>query len=496
MPSLMKASELRASLLQEAVSGRLVPQMDSDGSAADLLQEIAAERAALVAAGKLKKEKPLPAITEEEIPFEIPESWEWVRLGDLGIFQGGHTPSMNNPEFWGGEIVWVTSKDMKTKYISSSQLTITKKGADTLTIYPSGTLLMVVRSGILRRTFPISILTHEATINQDLKAFRLYMPTLSEFIYYFLKGLELEILKSYIKNITTVESVKFEEFKLMPFPLPPLSEQHRIVAKLEELMPLVDAYEKEEEALSKLNAGFPESLRKSILQEAVSGKLVPQLTEEGSAADLLKEIAAERAALVAAGKMKKEKPLPAVSEDEVPFPIPENWRWMRLGEIIYLLSGRDLDDSAYSDSEIGIPYLTGASNISDGRMCIERWTNSPQVIAEKGDLLLSCKGTVGKTVILTIDKIHIARQIMALRPIIGLDVNYLKIFIDMSVNELIGMARSMIPGISRSHILDLYIPLPPLTEQHRIVAKVDELMKIVDKIASGDKKHLTLRGTK
>ena len=221
-------------------------------------------------------------------------------------------------------------------------------------------------------------------------------------------------------------------------------------------------------------------LRASILQQAVEGKLVPQKAEEGTAKALLADIRAEREALIKAGKIKKAKPLPEITEDEIPFEIPETWEWVRLGDIINLISGRDLEPQDYTNKECGIPYLTGASNISSGVINIERWTEYPQVIAERGDLLLSCKGTVGKTVIQSIDKLHIARQIMSLRVIKNLDVAYLKIFIDNSVNILINEARSMIPGISREHVLPMLFPLPPLAEQKRIVAKLEELMHLID----------------
>ena len=232
--------QLRRSLLQYAVEGKLVEQRPEEGTARELLAEIAAERERLIREGKMKKGKPLAPVSPDEVPFEIPESWEWVRLGDLGLFMGGKTPSMGDPTNWGDSITWVTSKDMKTKYISSSELMLSDCGANTLTLFPRGTLLMVVRSGILRRTIPISILTTEATINQDLKAFQLYCPRMAELIYSFLKGMETIILQQYVKTITTVESIKFDEFSQMPFPLPPLAEQRRIVARLEELMPLID----------------------------------------------------------------------------------------------------------------------------------------------------------------------------------------------------------------------------------------------------------------
>ena len=234
-------ADMQKSLLQLAIQGKLVEQRPEEGTGAELYQQIQAEKQKLIKEGKIKKEKPLPEITEDEIPFELPENWRWIRLHELGSFSSGKTPSMSETSYWAnGTVSWITSKDMKHKYLSTSEMLISTSAAADMTLYPPRTLLMVVRSGILKRMLPLAILESESTINQDIKAFPLHLPVVVEYVYCMLKGFEPYILKEYRKQVTTVDSLKFDEFKAMPVPLPPLAEQKRIVARLEELLPLCD----------------------------------------------------------------------------------------------------------------------------------------------------------------------------------------------------------------------------------------------------------------
>ena len=232
---------LKSKLIDAAIQGKLTQQLPEDGTAEELYQQIQQEKRKLEAEGKIKKAKVLPPVSEDEIPFDIPDNWKWIRLSELGIFSGGKTPSMDNKDYWNnGTINWITSKDMKRKYINSSEMKITKEGAAELSVYPTKTILFVVRSGILRRSFPVAILTDQGTINQDLKALGLFVSDMCEYIYFVLKGLESKILFRYTKDGTTVNNIMFDEFLTMPIPLPPLAEQKRIVAKLEELLPLCE----------------------------------------------------------------------------------------------------------------------------------------------------------------------------------------------------------------------------------------------------------------
>lgn len=234
--------------------------------------------------------------------------------------------------------------------------------------------------------------------------------------------------------------------------------------------------------LANLVSTIPERLKKSILQEAIEGRLVPQDPNEEPASVLLDKIRAEKKRLVKEGKLKKkdleETP---INEDDLPFDIPESWEWCSFGNVISLLSGRDLTPQEYSENMNGIPYITGASNFDGESLIINRWTTKPVTISKYGDLLITCKGTIGTMAYNLIGDIHIARQVMAISPYIA-DIRYVKYFLMRIVYELEKKAKSIIPGISREDILNAKLPLPPLAEQKRIVAKIEELFKEIDKL--------------
>ena len=237
--------ELRAAILQLAVQGRLVRQEPDDEPATVLLDRIQAEKARLIQAGKLKKEKPLPEIGEEEAPYEVPEGWVWCRLGELGLMTGGGTPSKGKPEYWDGDILWVSPKDMKSDIINDSELKVTQLGVDSSSakIIPEGSLLIVGRSGILKRTLPVSINAVDCTVNQDLKVLIPHLKSINFYIQLMLRGHEQFILKELVKYGMTVHSLKYKEFEEAIFPLPPLAEQHRIVARVDALLGLCDVLE-------------------------------------------------------------------------------------------------------------------------------------------------------------------------------------------------------------------------------------------------------------
>jgi type I restriction enzyme, S subunit len=233
--------ELKKAILQLAVMGKLVSQNPADQPASELLKQIEAEKRRLVKEGKIKKQEPLPAIKPEELPCQLPFGWVSASMLELGYFLGGKTPSTNKNSFWNGTIPWVSAKDMKTHYIKDSEDHITEDGvASGLAMIPAESILMVVRSGILRRTFPVAINSVNCTINQDLKALVLFSNVYSEYVLLMLRGFEKLILNRLTKRGMTVESVMFSEFAAYKFPLPPLAEQQRIVAKVDSLLALCD----------------------------------------------------------------------------------------------------------------------------------------------------------------------------------------------------------------------------------------------------------------
>jgi len=230
------AQRIDKKILDLAIRGQLVPQDPSDEPASELVKRIEAAR--LIKAGGKKScaaASDRPAY-EIDPPFDIPNSWEWVKLKDLGVFVGGHTPSLADPSNWeNGTVLWVTSKDMKQKYIEDTGCKVSAKGASELHLLPPGSLIMVTRSGILRRTFPVALAAKPLTINQDQRGLEFYDNAIGEYVYCCIRSFESTILRDYRKTGTTVESIIWEKFIDLPIPLPPLAEQKRIVAKVDEL---------------------------------------------------------------------------------------------------------------------------------------------------------------------------------------------------------------------------------------------------------------------
>ena len=480
----MNAQQLKNTILQEAIEGRLVPQDPNDEPASVLLARIRKEKERLVKEGKLKKKDlEVNPISEDEIPFEIPDSWEWVRLKDITELiedcphstakdEGKGYPLVRTPNVGFGKLLLegvhrvsesVYNKRNERAVPQAYDLIYAREAtAGNVAVIEDGQKVCLGQRTVLVRP-----------MHNNIDSYWLAFFILSPYSYSSLVG------KS---TGTTVAHVNLSDFRPFVLPLPPLAEQHRIVAKIEELLPKVEEYGKAQDALNKLNAELPERLKKSILQEAIEGRLVPQDPNDEPASVLLAKIRQEKAQLVKAGKLKKKDLIETpIAEDEIPFEIPESWEWCNLGYLITLLSGRDLAPSEYNDSNDGIPYMTGASNFESGSLLVNRWTTHPVTISHKGDLLITCKGTIGEMAFNTLGDIHIARQIMAINSHF-LDLNYVRIFLMRTVSELEKKAKSIIPGISREDILDALFPLPPLSEQHRIVEKLEQLLGEIDKL--------------
>ena len=254
-----------------------------------------------------------------------------------------------------------------------------------------------------------------------------------------------------------------------------------------------------------------QQLKNSILQMAVQGKLVPQDPNDEPASVLLERIRVEKEQLIKEGKIKKEKnpsvifrgadnlPYEKVGKnepvciaDEVPFDIPESWEWVRLGSVIELQSGQDMTPDKYNSNGQGIPYITGASNIENGKLLINRWTDYGRAFAYSGDILLTCKGTVGAMIILQESKVHIARQTMAVRPIGEVYVPYIKLVLETLVENLRAAAKSMIPGIAREDVFQSLFPIPPFDEQHRIVHRFLDIEPLLELYTVADTKLISL----
>ena len=430
---------------------------------------------------KSKKETALAGsnpcdITEEEIPFDIPESWCWCRLGEIVPFGTCKNAEPNEIE----EEDWILDLEDIEKDSGKILAFKTKKQIDA-----KSTKHVFIKGNVLYSKLRPYLNKCVIAPKNGFCTSEILPLDFGEHIYN--KYAQLYLMSPFFVDYTNSLSfgVKMprlgtEDGKKALFPLPPLVEQKRIVAAIEKFMPLIEEYGKKETQLKAINEKIGTLTKKAILQEAVQGKLVPQIAAEGNAKDLLEEIKKEKAKLIKEGKIKKEKPLPEISDDEIPFDIPENWCWCRLGEICNLTSGQDLIPEQYNSQNKGIPYITGASNFSNENIIVNRWTEYARAIAEENDLLLTCKGTVGEMAFLHEKKVHIARQVMGLHFNKKIDSRYMKYFITTQINNLKSKAKSMIPGIARDDVIKLTVPLPPLAEQKRIVKAIENLLPLCE----------------
>lgn len=468
------ASDLRQSVLQAAMQGKLTTQKTEDGDARDLLREIRAEKEKLVKEKKGKKEKPLAPLTDEEIPFGIPENWVWCRLGEIITLVSGQdfSPHQYSDTVQEGFPYITGASNFGNHSIIENRWTKTPR-----CIVSRGDLLLVCKGSGYGRVMICNLTS--AHIARQIMGIRQNNNVDVQFILLFLES-NFDILKRFGQGV--IPGISRGDVLNMQFPLPPLPEQRRIVARVEALMKEIDKLEQTEKELEAIKAAFPGDMKASLLQAAMAGKLTEQKAEDGDARGLLLAIREEKEKLVKEKKIKKEKPLTPITDEEIPFDIPENWVWCRLGDCIKLLSGQDLTPDKYNASGKGTIYITGASNIENGRITVNRWTEFPRAIAHKGELLITCKGTIGEMCFLNIDKVHIARQIMSIKEIL-VDIKYVHIFLLSYVNTLKGNAKSMIPGIDRKNVLNALFPLPPLPEQQRIVEKLDQLLPLCDSLS-------------
>ena len=431
----------------------------------------------------------------DEIPFDIPDSWEWVTLQTIATSSLGKT--LDKAKNKGDLKPYLCSINVYWDGIDLTTVKETRLEENELPKYllRPGDLLICEGGDVGRSAVWES--TQEMYYQNALHRVRFYgeiNPHYFQLLLECYKG--NQILDAYSKGMTIKHLVQ-TALNTIVFPLPPLSEQTRIVDAVNRLLPYLHSYDRAEQKLSALNTGFPEALKKSILQEAVQGKLVPQDPSDEPAEALLGRIRAEKQRLIKEGKIKKDKHESVIFrrdnshyeklngverciDDELPFEIPPQWCWIRFESTITLLSGTDFAPDEYNSAGKGIAYITGASNIVDSQILVNRWTETPRQIAHAGDVLLVCKGSgYGKTVICNIAQAHIARQIMAVQKSDLLDMQYVKLFLDSSFDLLKAKGQGVIPGIDRTSVLHLLFPLPPLAEQHRIVQRIEELLPLV-----------------
>ncbi len=495
----MNAQQLRNSILQEAIEGRLVPQDPNDEPASVLLERIREEKRRLVKEGKLKKKdlEEIP-ISEDEKPFDIPNSWEWIRLREITSYRRGSFPQpYTDLTFYGGphSMPFVQVADVDEVFYrlnNETKKTISQKAMPFSVFVHKGTVVVTLQGSIGK----VAITQYDSYVDRTLAIFhRIYGQIDKMFFSMVLKNkFENEALHA---RGATIKTITKEEFQSFVLPLPPLAEQKRIVAKIEELLPKVEEYGKAQDALDKLNKELPEKLKKSILQEAIEGRLVPQDPNDEPASVLLDKIRKEKEQLVKEGKLKKKDLIETpITEDEIPFDIPDSWEWCRLGDIGLFERGNGIKRDETFES--GYPCVRYGEMYTKYKYAptFEKTTSytSKSVFekcrkAHKGDLFMALTGENKQDISLAAqyvgdEEIAVGGDLchFTILEAYGLYFVYLINSTCFSSKKELLATGDIIVHISTDKLASIPIPLPPLAEQCRIVAKIEELFAEIDKL--------------
>ena len=488
----MNAQDLKNSILQLAVQGKLVEQRAEEGTARELLEQIKLEKEQLIKDKKIKKSKPLPEITEDEIPFEIPESWEWVRLIDLCslISDGTH----KTPAYVEYGVPFISVNDISSGVMDFSNVKyITREEHEKLIsrCKPEMNDVLLCRIGTLGKAIKICT-DKEFSIFVSLGLLKLIEADVADYIVQVINsGYGYRwIDDNKVGGGTHTNKINLDTLRGMPIPIPPLEEQHRIVAKIEEILPYIDQYDKAYTKLEIFNKKFPEDMKKSILQMAMQGKLVEQRPEEGTADGLYEQIVAEKAQLIKDGKIKKEKPLPEIAEDEIPYEIPSSWRWVRFSEVMDVRDGTH-DSPKYI--ETGIPLVT-SKNISGGGLYFSNVKYISREDADKinersnvdtGDILFAMIGSIGNPVIVNKDREFCVKNVALFKNYdkSKMCIEYVYWFLYREQYIMKKVASGGVQSFISLKVFRNYLfPLPPFEEQKRIVAKIEELLPYCDQL--------------
>ena len=506
----MTGQQLKNSILQMAVQGKLVPQDPNDEPASVLLERIRKEKEQLIKEGKIKKEKnpsyifrgadnlPYekvgknePVCIADDVPFDIPDSWEWAKISDVFQIEMGQSPKgdsvsnlKNGIEFHQGKVFF------GEKYILTSDQTTV---SPTKMAVPNS-ILLCVRAPVGK----VNITDRTLCIGRGLCALKPLGGMNIDFVFHMFEVYENIFVKQ--ATGTTFVAITGEVVKNQIIPLPPLSEQVRIVSKIKELLPLISQYRNMEMADKKLLKDFPALLKKSILQEAVQGKLVPQDPDDEPASVLLERIRAEKEQLIKAGKIKRDKHESVIFrrdnshyekrgseevciDDEIPFDIPENWCWARMGTCLDVRDGTH-DTPKYVPA--GIPLVTsknlcnGEIDFSTAKLISEEdhLAISQRSKVDSGDIMYAMIGSIGNPVLYKGNAEFSIKNMALFKKIPhGLDMEYVYWFLYLSQDTMKKFASGGVQSfVSLGYLRNYWIPVPPIQEQHRIVTAIKQLL--------------------
>ena len=510
----MNGKQLKNSILQWAIQGKLVPQDPNDEPASVLLERIREEKARLVKEGKIKKDKNESIIfrgddnsyyekflatgevkcIDDEIPFEIPEGWEWTRMGNIGDWGSGSTPQRGNSSYYGGSIPWLKTGELNDGVVYDTAEKITDKALKecSLRLNKIGDILIAMYGATIGK---VAIAGIDLTTNQACCGCTPII-VYNEYLFYFLMASKVDFVKK--GEGGAQPNISREKLVSHLMPIPPIDEQQRIVLAIKHILPYVTKYTRHQTELDRLNASIKPSLKKSILQEAIQGKLVPQDPNDEPASVLLERIREEKAKLFKEGKLKKKDLVDSVIfkgednkyfekigkeiiciDDDIPFDIPISWEWVRLGNLFQHNTGKALNGSNQKGTLY--EYIT-TSNLYWNQFVLDKlrqmlFTNEEleKCTVRKGDLLICEGGDIGRCAIWNYDyDIRIQNHIHRLRAFTPVCTSFF--YYTMYLYKHIGLIGGKgigIQGLSSNALHKLLLPLPPMNEQQRIVNKIE-----------------------
>jgi len=496
----MTPQELKSSILQLAIQGRLVEQRPEEGTGEELYQEIQAEKRRLIKAGKIKREKPLPEITEDDIPFDIPENWKWVRVGSITSLNPKNILDNNiNVAFIPMPCVADGFRNQHTFEVRKWQKI--KKG---FTHFSNGDIGIAKITPCFQNRKSVIFKELEngcGAGSTELSIVRAIENTLiREYLLWFFKTDYFIVngVKSFA-GTAGQQRIHKDFLKTCLIPLPPLAEQKRIVARIEELLPYIDRYEQAWSKLEEFNKRFPDDMQKSLLQYAIQGKLVEQRPEEGTAEELYQQIQIEKQKLIKEGKIKKDKPLPEITEDEKPFEIPEGWMWVHLDDVVVkpIKRGKSPTYTAHSNTLVFAQKCNTKAGKIDLSLALfldetklSKYPNSEFMVDDDIVINSTGNGTLGRVGLYknsdnpngipVVPDSHVT----IIRASYNLCVKYtfycLKYY--QPYMEKLGSGSTNQTELSANTVRALLFPLPPLAEQKRVVAKLEELLPLCEKL--------------
>lgn len=530
--SLEGISQLRKLILELAIQGRLMEQDLSDEPATQALKKVQKENEKLIKEGKLKRIKSLSEITEVEYPFALPLGWMYVRLNEVGEWGSGATPNRSNSEYYGGDIPWFKSGELVSDYIDTSEEFVTELALkeSSLRYNQVGDVLLAMYGATIGKT---SILNVRATTNQAVCACTPFKCIWNRYLLILLKAYKTRFAE--MGTGGAQPNISRDKIIATVIALPPFEEQKRIVAKVNELMALCDELEKEhtknfkshqtlvkallgtliqaenadelQVAWQRTSTHFDtlfctedsiDQLKQAILQLAIMGKLVKQDPNDEPAKELVKQIVIEKRKYINLGRIKSEKPLSNVSEEEKPFKIPKHWEWVRLGSISADIHYGYTASASDQNLEVRLLRIT---DIQDDEV---NWLMVPgceidneqaaRYLLEDGDILIArTGGTIGKSYLVSDISVNsvFASYLIRVKKLPSSYPEYIKIYLRSQLywNQLyLASMGTGQPNVNGSSLKNLKLPLPPVAEQKRIVAKVNDLMAICDRLIGKIKK--------